>query len=122
MRGLSGILIVAALARPAGGEAQTFPVCWSFALAADPGRATAFPSIRLLDGGEALLFQGSGTASWSVHADTIVAASGSGSQSWSLAILPSMAIPSAVLRHGPDDPHADPEPAIELRALPVACD
>ena len=120
MKALRGILLFALLLRPVGGEAQAFPRCWSFALPGEP--SAAFPSIRLLDGGEALLFQGSGTAAWSLRADTVVAASGSGSQSWTLAILPGAAIPSAVLRHGRDDPHPDPEPPIDLRAVPISCD
>lgn len=118
---LRGILLLALLVQPVGGDAQTFPRCWSFALPAEPGGA-AFPSIRLLDGGEALLFQGSGTAAWSLHADTVVAVSGSGSQRWSLAILTDAAIPSAILLHGQDDPHPDPAPPIDLRAVPISCE
>ena len=113
-------LLVVLLLRPEYGAAQEFPRFWSFGVPDDPAGA-AFPSLRLLEGGEARLHDGSGTAGWTLRSDTIVVSSSSGSQRWTLAIRYA-GIPSATLLHGRDDRHGDPEPAIELRALPLSCD
>jgi TonB family protein len=110
------LLVLALLA------AQTVPECWAFGLTAYPPGRTVFPAVRLAPDGRALLDRATGEATWTRDADSVSVASGSGYQGWRLVLRPGAAVPTATLRRWEDDPHASPEPPIDFRARPIACE
>ena len=69
-----------------------------------------------------MLHDGADQASWGIRNDTLrVASALSGFQGWTLSLPAGGATSTAMLRRWEDNPHADPDPPVLLRAEPIAC-